>query len=73
MSDTTDTGTPPADNSAIKDMREAMKRKDDENRDLRGQLVGTHLQSIGLETDKGLGKAIAAGYDGEVTAEAVAA
>lgn len=72
MSDT-ETTPPVEDNSAIKDMREAMKRKDAENADLRGQVLDQHLGAVGLESGRGLGKAIAAGYDGELTADAVAA
>jgi hypothetical protein len=59
-------------NSAIKEMREAMKRKDAEIAELRTGAVATHLLAIGLEPDKGLGKAIAAGYMGEVSPLAVA-
>ncbi len=72
MSDT-ETTPPVEDNSAIKDMREAMKRKDAENADLRGQVLEQHLGAVGLEAGRGLGKAIAAGYDGDLTADAVAA
>ena len=79
MSD--DTNIPEADdNSAIKQMRGALERKDETiaERDqqiaaMRSQLVGGHLQNIGLDPSTGLGKAIAKEYDGDVTAEAVAA
>ncbi len=72
--DTNDQQQEPAqDNSAIKQMREAMERKDDTIASMRTQLVGGHLSSIGLNPDAGLGKAIAKGYDGDVSAEAIAA
>ena len=54
-------------------LRDYARRMKDERDSLRGQVLGSHLQSIGLEADKGLGKAIAQQYDGDATAEAVAA
>ena len=72
--DTEEATEPVEDNSAIKEMREAMKRKDALIADQRSQLVGQNLESIGLEAGRGLGKAIAAGYDGEdLSAGAIAA
>ena len=74
MSDTTEATEPVEDNSAIKEMREAMKRKDATIAEQRSQLVGQNLESIGLEAARGLGKAIAAGYEGEdLSATAIAA
>jgi len=64
---------PEQDNSAIKQMREAMGRKDDEIAGMRSQLVAGHLKGIGLQADVGLGKAIAQGYEGDISAEAIAA
>ena len=69
-----ETTEPVEDNSAIKEMREAMKRKDATIADQRTMLIGQNLESIGLETGRGLGKAIAAGYDGDdLSTEAIAA
>ena len=72
MSDT-ETTEPVEDNSAIKQMRKAIETKDAENAKLRGQVIEGHLGSIGLEAGRGLGKAIAAGFDGDLTPEAIAA
>ena len=72
MSDTQDTGTPPVDNSAIKQMRDEMKRKDDKIAEQQAKLVSGYLADIGLSGDKGLGKAIAKDFDGDPTAETVA-
>jgi hypothetical protein len=60
-------------NSAIKNMRATIEREQARNAELTQQLVGQHLQTLGLEPDRGLGKAIAKGYDGEVSADAIAA
>lgn len=73
MSDTTQVETPAEDNSAMKQMRDELKRKDQTIKDQRTKLVGASLTTIGLEAGTGLGKAIAAQFDGEVTDEAVAA
>jgi len=64
--------TPAEDNSAIKQMREALARKDEENAGMRTQLMNGHLTAIGLSADTGLGKAIAKGYEGDVSKDAVA-
>lgn len=54
------------------ELREYAERVKAENAALRQQVVQGHLTSIGLEVDKGLGKAIVKEYSGEFTAEAIA-
>ena len=72
MSDTEETQVPEETN-VVRDQREALKRKDAEIAGYRADAISTHLGSIGLEVGKGLGKAIAQSYDGDTTAEAIAA
>ncbi len=48
-------------------------RLEKENRELREQLSAQHIRAIGLEPDKGLGKAIVKEFKGELTVEALAA
>ncbi len=72
MSDTEETQVPEETN-VVKDQREAIKRKDAQIAVYRADAIATHLGSIGLEVGKGLGKAIAQNYDGDTTAEAIAA
>ena len=71
--DTEETTEPVEDNSAIKQMRKAIEAKDAENAKLRGQVIESHLGDIGLEAGRGLGKAIAAGYEGDLSPEGIAA
>jgi hypothetical protein len=54
------------------ELREAYNRTKEENRALRQQLMGTHLSSIGLDPERGLGKAIAKEYSGDMEVEAIA-
>jgi len=68
-----ETTEPVEENSAIKQMRKAIDSEKAENADLRGKILATYLKDIDLEVGRGLGKAIAAGYDGELTTEAVSA
>jgi len=72
MSDN-ETPEPAEETNVVRDQREALKRKDAEIAGYRSDAIATHLGSIGLEAGKGLGKAIANGYDGETTADAIAA
>ena len=48
------------------------KDKDETIAQLRGQVMGTHLEKIGLLPSEGLGKAIIQTYEGEITEEAIA-
>lgn len=73
MSDTTEVTEPVEENSAIKEMRKAIEREKADNAVLRGQVIESHLGAIGLEAGRGLGKAIAAGYEGDLTPDAIAA
>lgn len=57
---------------ANRNLQNHNKRLEKENQELRAQLIGVHLNDLGLDPEKGLGKAIAKEYKGEMTAEAVA-
>lgn len=54
-----------------KELRDALGRSETENKELRQQLLGIRLGEIGLNSETGLGKAIAKEYDGELTIEAL--
>jgi len=54
------------------ELRAAYKRLKDENKDLRTDALHTHLGTIGLQTDAGLGKAIAKEYKGAINADDLA-
>lgn len=54
------------------DLRAYADRMKAENAQMRTQLLGTHLDAINLKPDTGLGLAIAEGYEGDISAEAVA-
>lgn len=71
--DTADTTSNPVDEKpdANAELRAYADRMKGENAALRQQVIQGHLSSIGLDTEKGLGKAIAKEYSGEFTAEAV--
>ncbi len=55
------------------ELREALKREKALTAGYRGELMSTRLEAIGLNHTKGLGKAIAKEYDGDMTVEAVKA
>ena len=65
--------------NGVKQLREALERKDEQNKKLEAELASfkeKELDSvfgkIGLSTDKGFGKALKQVYDGPVNAESVA-
>ena len=55
-----------------KELREALKRANEDRDKYKAQAMTTAYAEVGLDPDKGLGKAIAEMYDGEPTAEALA-
>jgi hypothetical protein len=67
------TGEPDASPEAPAQLREAKDRSDAKAKDYRTQLVEVHIGTIGLSPTEGLGIAIVDAYEGEPTAEAVAA
>ncbi len=54
------------------ELRAAYKRLKDENKELRADAMQTHLATFDLNTQSGLGVAVAKHYDGPVNAEALA-
>lgn len=56
-----------------KELREALSRKDAENKKYRGFLMENAFTTLGLDPTKGIGKAIAKEFDGDPTVEAVEA
>lgn len=63
---------PEAHKKANKQLQSHLKKVEAENAALRGQLVAVHITEIGLDPEKGLGKAITKEYQGDISAEAVA-
>jgi len=55
-----------------KGLRAQLEKTLAENRELKADKLGATFASLGLELDKGLGKAIAKEYDGALSKEAVA-
>lgn len=58
--------------SGPKQLREALKRSQEEASGYRTQLMSSAYQEVGLNPNEGLGKAIAKEYDGEPTSAALA-
>jgi hypothetical protein len=67
----TNTDTP--DEGGIKELREEYKKLKAENKAYKQNVMNSALNSLGLEADKGIGKAVTKLYDGEVNSEAIAA
>jgi len=65
------TDTP--DEGGIKELREEYKKLKAENKAYKQNVMNSALQSLGLEADKGIGKAVTKMYDGEINSEAIAA
>jgi hypothetical protein len=65
--------TESVDNSTdgIKQLREEYKKLKAENKQFKADAMNTALGSLGLEADKGIGKAVTKLYDGEVTVDAI--
>ena len=55
----------------IKQLREEYKKLKAENKQFKAQAMTSALGQLGLEADKGLGKAVTKLYDGEVSVDAI--
>ena len=55
----------------IKQLREEYKKLKAENKQFKANAMDNALSSLGLEADKGIGKAVTKLYDGEVTVDAI--
>ena len=55
-----------------KQLREALKRSNDENAKLREQVMAKAFTDLGLDPTTGLGKAVSQVYDGDTSFEALA-
>jgi|SRR5210317_106732 len=60
------------DDNAIAQLRDEYKRLKAENKAYKQNVMNSALQSIGLEADKGIGKAVTKLYDGEMNSESIA-
>ena len=58
--------------SGPKQLRDALKREKEKNARLTSIALGNAFKQVGLNPEKGLGKAIAKEYEGDPTAEGVA-
>ena len=61
------------DEGGIQQLREEYKKLKAENKAYKQNVMNSALQSLGLEADKGIGKAVTKMYDGEMNGEAIAA
>ena len=59
----------PTDN--IKQLREEFKKLKAENKQFKADAMNSALSSLGLNADKGIGKAVVKLYDGEVTVDGI--
>ena len=55
----------------IKQLREEYKKLKAENKEFKANAMSSALSTLGLEADKGIGKAVTKLYDGDVTVEAI--
>ena len=55
----------------IKQLREEYKKLKAENKQFKANAMSSALSTLGLEADKGIGKAVTKLYDGDVTVEAI--
>jgi len=60
------------DDNAIAQLRDEYKRLKAENKAYKQNVMNSALQSIGLDADKGIGKAVTKLYDGEMNSESIA-
>jgi hypothetical protein len=60
------------DDNAIAQLRDEYKRLKAENKAYKQNVMNSALQSIGLDSDKGIGKAVTKLYDGEMNSESIA-
>jgi len=65
--------TEPTEDKTPSGLRDVLERREAALAAANAQLMGVHLEKIGLDPVKGLGKAVANSYDGEFTADAIAA
>ena len=63
---------PPAPGQSPKELQEFAKRKGDEAKSMRQELMQERLEKVGLNHESGVGKAIYNHYDGDVSVEALA-
>lgn len=68
---TTESGISAEEKSPSQELVEYKNRLEAENRDLRMQVMSSHLEAVGLSPEKGLGKAIAKEYKGDLTPQAI--
>ena len=73
MSEETTEATTEAEKETGKGLRAQLEKTLAENRELKADKMGQTFASLGLETERGLGKAIAKEYDGELSKDAIAA
>lgn len=73
MSDeaTTETTEEVKDKDVPKQLREALKRSNEENAKLRETVMSSAYAELGLDTQVGLGKAVSQVYEGETSLEAL--
>jgi hypothetical protein len=57
----------------LAELRAEYKKLKAENKELRSDAMGTALSSLGLEADKGIGKAVSKMYDGPISVDAIKA
>ena len=57
----------------LAELRAEYKKLKAENKELRTDAMGTALSSLGLEADKGIGKAVSKMYDGPISVDAIKA
>lgn len=55
----------------IKQLREEYKKLKAENKQFKAQAMTSALSQLGLEADKGLGKAVTKLYDGDISVDAI--
>jgi len=60
------------DDNAIAQLRDEYKRLKAENKAYKQNVMNSALQSIGLDADKGIGKAVTKLYDGEMNSDSIA-
>ena len=65
------TNTEQPDEGNIQQLREEYKRLKAENKEYKQNVMNSTLNSLGLEADKGIGKAVTKLYDGEMNNESI--
>lgn len=67
----TETQEPVEQTDGPKQLREALKRKDEQIAEMKAKLRGVAFKDAGLDPTKGIGKAVAALYDGDLDGDAI--